>query len=104
MPADLPTILATSGGVRFSGRFRWEPAALTHHAVELAGVTGRAPRVCFLATAVGDDPASYTTFYGNAAALGWTASHLALFPMPTVAGASFIASTVCRTKSSSDRG
>jgi peptidase E len=65
-------------------RLRWEPGPLTHHAVELSGVTGRAPRVCFLATAVGDDPSSYATFYANASALGWSASHLALFPMPNV--------------------
>jgi peptidase E len=85
MPADAPTILATSGGIRWTGRLRWEPNLLTHHAVELAGVTGRAPRVCFVNTACGDEPGNIATFYANAAALGWEASHLALFPMPSVA-------------------
>ena len=85
MPADAPTILATSGGIRPGTRLRWEPAALTHHAVELAGVVGRAPRVCYLATACGDDQSLVATFHANAAALGWQGSHLQLFPMPNLA-------------------
>jgi len=84
VPADAPTILATSGGVRPSGRLRWEVGPLTRHAVELAGVTGRAPRVCFLATACGDDRGLVADFHAAAALAGWTASSLALFPMPSV--------------------
>ncbi len=84
MPADAPTILATSGGVRPSDRLRWEVGPLTRHAVELAGVTGRAPRVCFLATATGDDRGVVADFAAAAALEGWTASSLALFPMPSV--------------------
>jgi peptidase E len=84
VPADAPTILATSGGVRASRRLPWEVGSLTHHAVELAGVTGRAPRVCFLATAVGDDPSFLATFYDNAWRVGWAGTHVALFPMPNV--------------------
>lgn len=61
-----PTILATSGGARASTRLEWEVGPLTRHAVELAGVTGRAPRVCFLATACGDDGRLISTFYDNA--------------------------------------
>lgn len=57
---------------------------MTHYAVDLAGVTGRAPRVCFLATACGDDNRLITTFYDNAWREGWAASHVALFPMPNV--------------------
>ena len=60
------TILATSGGHRPSARLSWEVGPLTHHAVALAGVTGRAPRVCFVPTASGDDPRLITTFYDNA--------------------------------------
>jgi peptidase E len=85
VPADVPTILATSGGIRRSARLGWEPGALTHHAVELAGASGRAPKVCFLATACGDDPNLISTFYANAAQLGWQGSHLSLFPMPNLA-------------------
>ncbi|RKT86562.1 Peptidase E [Saccharopolyspora antimicrobica] len=84
MPADAPTILATSGGFRRSARLQWEVGPLTRFAVDLAGVTGRAPRVCFLGTACGDDSRLISTFYDNAWREGWTASHLSLFPMPNV--------------------
>ncbi|WP_433803042.1 Type 1 glutamine amidotransferase-like domain-containing protein [Actinomycetospora sp. CA-084318] len=84
MSADGPTILATSGGLRRADRIDWQPAPLAHHAVELAGVTGRAPRVCLVPTAVGDDPRLVMTFYDNAWRLGWAASHVALLPMPNV--------------------
>lgn len=84
MPADAPTILATSGGIRGSARLNWEVGPLTRYAVDLAGVTGRAPRVCFLATACGDDNRPVATFYDNAWRERWAASHLALFPMPNV--------------------
>lgn len=47
-------------------------------------MSGRAPKVCFLATACGDDKSLIATFYANAAALGWEGSHLSLFPMPNV--------------------
>ncbi|MDL5159110.1 peptidase E [Actinomycetospora termitidis] len=85
MSADRRIILATSGGLRRSDRLDWQVAPLTHHAVELAGVTGRAPRVCLLPTAVGDDPRLVMTFYDNASRLGWAASHVSLLPMPNVA-------------------
>lgn len=55
MPADAPTILATSGGIGAGQRTRYAFTALTHFAVELSGATGRAPRICLLATAMGDD-------------------------------------------------
>lgn len=51
----LPTIPATSGGFAESARLDWEVGPLTRFAVELVGVIGRAPRVCFLGTASGDD-------------------------------------------------
>ncbi|MER6988288.1 peptidase E [Saccharopolyspora hirsuta] len=84
MPADAPTILATSGGFRASPRLHWEVGPLTRYAVELAGVTGRNPRVCFIGTACGDDGRLISTFYDNAWREGWAASHLSLFPMPNV--------------------
>jgi peptidase E len=84
VPADAPTILATSGGFTASSRMHWEVGPLTRHAVELAGVTGRAPRVCFLGTACGDDSGLIATFYDNAWREGWAGSHIALLPMPNV--------------------
>jgi peptidase E len=82
--ADEPTILATSGGAVPSRRIRWEVGPLTDYAVELAGVAGRAPRVCFLATACGDSSELLRGFYDAALHRGFQASHLALFPMPNV--------------------
>jgi peptidase E len=85
MPAELPTILATSGGVVESARLDWEVGPLSRDAVELAGVSGRAPRVCFLGTASADNHRSIATYYDNAWRQGWVGSHIALFPMPNVA-------------------
>ncbi|MET0473052.1 MAG: peptidase E [Mycobacterium sp.] len=84
MPADSPTILATSGGIKDGRRTRLAFSALTDYAVDLSGVTGRPPRVCLLATAMGDDRATlhYLTEAGQQR--GFTVSHLALFPMPNV--------------------
>lgn len=84
MPADAPTILATSGGITSGRRVAYEFSALTDYAVELSGVTGRAPRVCFVATAQGDNSAALRNLYDAAQTRGFTASHLALFPMPNV--------------------
>jgi peptidase E len=84
MPADAPTILATSGGAVAGRRINWELGPLTEYAIDLAGVTGRAPRVCFLATATGDDDRSLMNFYNAAQQRGLAASHLAVLPMPNV--------------------
>jgi len=81
----LPTILATSGGFAESARLDWEVGPLTRFAVELAGVVGRAPRVCFLGTASGDDRRLITTFYDNAWREGWVGSHISLLSMPNIA-------------------
>ena len=84
MPAAVPTILATSGGVVPGSRVRWEVGPLTDYAIDLAGVDGRAPKVCFLATACGDSPAVIRDFYDAALLRGLHASHLSLFTMPNV--------------------
>lgn len=85
MTAEQPTILATSGGVVPSRRLVWEIGPLTRYAIELAGVEGRDPRVCFLGTACGDNPVLTARFH-EAAQLhgGIRASHVALLPMPNV--------------------
>lgn len=84
MPADSPTILANSGGVTLGRRTRWEFGPLAELALDLAGVDGRAPKICLVATAVGDDPFVVAGFYAAAQVRGLAASHLALFPMPNV--------------------
>jgi peptidase E len=84
MPADAPTILATCGGIRDGRRTRWEFSALTDYAIELSGVTGREPRVCLVATALGDNPAVLHHLYEAAQVRGVRPSHLTLFPMPNV--------------------
>jgi peptidase E len=84
MTADQPTILATSGGLRPGRRVRWEASPLSTFAVDLAGVTGRAPRVCALFTALGDHPDSIRNFYDAAQLAGWQPSHLSVFPMPNL--------------------
>lgn len=85
MTADAPTILATSGGLVPGVRTRWAFGALTEYALELAGVSGRTPKVCLLATALGDNPFVVASFYDAAQQRGLHASHLSAFPMPNVA-------------------
>ncbi len=82
MSADQPTILATSGGYRSGTRTRLEFDALVHHAVDLSGVSGRAPRVCVVGTASGD-PRWFAAELDEAGRVaGFELSHLHLFPMP----------------------
>jgi peptidase E len=79
-----PTILATSGGIVPGRRVRWELGPLTEFAIDLSGVSGRAPKVCLIATAVGDSPTVIQPFYDAALQRGLQASHLAFFPMPNL--------------------
>ena len=83
MPADAPTILATSGGYRPADRHRLDFAPLVHHAVELSGATGT-PRVCHLGTAGGDQRWFQAEMDDAARSAGFAMSHLALFTMPSV--------------------
>ncbi len=84
MAADSPTILATSGGVRRGTRSELVFGPLVLHAIELAGVTGRAPRLCHVGTADGDQRffQAWLSAAGEAASI--EVSHLSLFPMPSV--------------------
>lgn len=84
MSADAPTILATSGGMIPGRRVRFEVGPLTDYAIDLANVSGRKPKVCFLASATGDSGENIRNFYDAARVRGLDASHLALFPMPNV--------------------
>ena len=85
MPASVPTILATSGGLRPGKRTSFEFAPLIHYAVELSGVAGRAPRICHIGTAGGDQQWFNAMFSEAGRVAGMTVTHLTLFPMPNVA-------------------
>jgi len=82
MPADAPTILATSGGIRRGGRTTWAFAPLIHFGVELAGVEGRAPRVCYVGTAGGDQSYQASLFEEAARSVNMVPSLANLYPMP----------------------
>jgi peptidase E len=85
MPASAPTVLATSIGFDSRGRgpTDWAPGPVFDLAVDLAGAPAQ-PRLCFLGTATGDDPARLAGVYGAFAGSAVRVSHLSLFPMPTV--------------------
>jgi peptidase E len=54
------------------------------HAADLAAA-GDSPRICIVATALGDSAEWLTAFYSAFGKAGWRATHLALFPEPNVA-------------------
>jgi peptidase E len=83
MPADAPTIVATSGGTRRGTRTALLFAPLVLHAIDLSGVTGRAPRLCHLGTANGDQRYFNAWFDEAGRAAGIDVVHLNLFPMPS---------------------
>jgi peptidase E len=82
--ADAPTILATSGGLKAGRRTTIEFGPMTDYALDLAGVTGRRPRVCYLGTAGGDSDRWTAAFYDAGRIAGVEMSHVALFTMPNV--------------------
>ncbi|HET7304913.1 MAG TPA: peptidase E [Segeticoccus sp.] len=84
MPADNPTILATSGGYRSDPRLVVAFNDLVHHAVELSGTTGRAPRVCQLGTAGGDQRWWNDAMSEAGRHAGFELTNLNLFSMPNV--------------------
>ncbi|WP_332762340.1 peptidase E [Pseudarthrobacter sp.] len=82
MPAEQPTILATSGGYRQGFRTRLEFDRLLHYAVELSGASGRPPRVTHVGTAAGDQRGFNAEMDEAARLAGFDFSHLNLFTMP----------------------
>jgi peptidase E len=82
MPAGSPTILATSGGLTRGTRTDIAYAPLILYAIELAGVTGRAPRLCHVETAGGDQRYWQAWLSEAGQVAGVTVSHLNLFSMP----------------------
>jgi peptidase E len=84
VPARERHILATSGGFRPTDRYGWEIGPLIDHALELSGASR--PRICYLATAGGDNLGAYALFYAAFAGReDVRASHLQLFTMPNIA-------------------
>lgn len=84
MPADHPTILATSGGFQRGGRTALAFGPLIRYAFDLAGVSGRRPRLCHVGTASGDQLWFNARVEEAARAAGVDVVHLNLFPMPPV--------------------
>ena len=84
MAAGQPTILATSGGYKPGSRSRIEFDALLHYAVELSGVSGRAPKVAHIGTAGGDQRWWAAEVDQAARIAGFDLGHLNLFTMPNV--------------------
>ncbi|HTW99542.1 MAG TPA: peptidase E [Acidimicrobiales bacterium] len=85
MTTDAPTILATSGGTRPARRTYLELAPLIHYGFELAGVSGRRPRLCHVGTAFGDQAYRNAWIDEAGRAAGVEVTRLDLFPMPNVA-------------------
>jgi peptidase E len=80
-----PTILATSGGVKPGSRTTLELGPLIHYALELSGVSGRAPTLCAVGTAGGDQAYRKAWLSEAGRVAGVQVTHLDLFPMPNTA-------------------
>ncbi|NAZ87833.1 Type 1 glutamine amidotransferase-like domain-containing protein [Kineococcus indalonis] len=85
MPAERPTIVATSGGWRRGARGGLEWAGTAHEAVRLAQVpSSRRPRLTYLGTAGGDQRGWAAEVHAAGARAGFDTTVLDLFPMPSV--------------------
>jgi peptidase E len=83
--ARQPTIIATSIGFLAEGPDpqNIRPGPSYELAAELANA-GAHPRICIIATAVGDESARLAAVHNAFSKLGMVSSHLTLFPMPNV--------------------
>jgi len=83
MAAAQPTIIATSIGFQPDGpdQTNFRPGPAYSFAAELARA-GPHPRLCIIATAVGDDPTWLAAMHHAFSKLDMLVSHLNLFPMP----------------------
>ena len=84
MSADTPTILATSGGLTRGRRTLLGFGPLLHYAIDLSGVSGRPPKVCYVGTATGDQDWRAMQFTEAGWAAGVDVALLKLFTMPNV--------------------
>lgn len=82
MPADQPTILATSGGYQRGSRIRLEFNKLVHYAVDLSGSAARRAKITHVGTANGDQRWFNADLDEAARLAGFDLSHLNLFSMP----------------------
>lgn len=82
VPAERPTILATSMGFN-RARDPWRPSPIFRYAFDLAG-SPTYPKLCFVTTGTGDRQKSIDGFYAAFADSGVNASHLSLFEKPNV--------------------
>lgn len=104
MPAEQPTIPATSGSFKPGSRTRRGFNRLLHHTVELSGASGRAPKVTHIGTAAGDQRAFNAELDEAARLAGFDSSHLNLLRMPNHADpeAHLLDQDVVRVSSGSD--
>lgn len=81
--AQQPTIVATSIGFRSMNlaQWDWQLGPVYRYAADLAQA-GPAPKVCMIATALGDHPGWLTAAYAAFGRAGYRACHLALYPQP----------------------
>jgi peptidase E len=85
VPAETPTIVATSIGLPVQPRQPLDRRGTAVHRLALELSRPRAtPRLCYLATAVGDAGDSLVRAYAALSELDVRLSHLSLFPMPNV--------------------
>ncbi|MFF2053614.1 Type 1 glutamine amidotransferase-like domain-containing protein [Leifsonia sp. NPDC058194] len=84
MTAASPTIVATCGGLNGGGWSDSVYGPLLLHAIELAEVTGRAPRVTHINTAGGDQRHIEGAELEAARIAGVEASHVRFFPHPNI--------------------
>lgn len=83
MTAQQPTIVASSIGFRSLHLSEWDWGAgpIYTYAAELAQA-GPSPRLCIIATALGDHPTYLTAMYAAFGRAGFCVTHLALTPQP----------------------
>lgn len=82
MPADSPTVLATTMGFN-RARCPWQPSPVFDYAFDIAG-RPRHPRLCLLSTGTGDSRANIDAFYSAFEDRAVRCSHLCLFDKPNV--------------------
>lgn len=63
------------------GEWDWSAGAVYQYAADLAQA-GPAPKLCIVATALGDDPTYLTAMYAAFGRAGFRVTHLALYPQP----------------------
>jgi peptidase E len=82
VPAERPTILATSMGFN-RAQDPWQPSPIFRYAFDLAGNPTH-PKLCFLTTGTGDRKTSIDSFYAAFRGSSIDASHLSFFEKPNV--------------------